>query len=180
MRIRRKILGAVFGAATVAAVLAAPDAAGAQATPAAHVRPDVANIVAIRNIGDNQCLQPTQPVTNVAVVQEPCDPNNASQLWVFTREGSNYQFANVRSGQCLWAFGAGVAGAPVGVEGCRQPPASNEIFNTFTLPDATPMVAQNGFRNTGLCVAVPPGATTGTQMQILPCDGSNAQGWVID
>ena len=32
--------------------------------------------------------------------------------------------------QCLRAFGNGGAGAPVGVEPCRNSPASNEQFNS--------------------------------------------------
>jgi ricin-type beta-trefoil lectin protein len=180
VHIRNRML-ALLGVAA-AAVMAVPGAA--QAAPA-PVAPNAVPVVHIQSQGNGLCLQPTSAAADVAVVQEPCNPTLNLQDWTFQRVGSDptYVFVNLASGtECLWAFGNGDAGAPVGVEPCRDNPASNERFNAgLTLPDSVFLESLAGFRHTGQCLTVPPGAVIGSQMQIRPCRPANVsvEGWNI-
>ena len=155
-------------------------AAQAAPAPGAHKGPLASVFSPIRNVGDNECIQPTAPVANVPVIQLPCNGSTA-QGWEFLQVKSNiYKFVNQASGECLWAFGSGTSGAPVGVEDCGND--SNLQFNAnSSLPNVVALEARNGFRETNLCVAIPgpAGRTDEVQLQILPCDGSLAQRWVV-
>jgi hypothetical protein len=184
VHVRKRVVVALLGA-VAAAVMAMPGTAQAAPAPVVHVTPNNTGIVRIQSQGDtSMCLQPTSPDPNVPVVQAQCD-GTAIQNWQFVQLGSDptYKFVNQASGtQCLWAFGNGDAGAPVGVEPCRNPPASNQQFNSgLTLPDSVFLESLIGFRHTGQCVTVPPGqvGVVGTQMQIRPCRPPNVslEGW---
>jgi hypothetical protein len=179
---RSRISKALLGAAAVA-VTAVPGTAQAAPTPAAPAAPPTMGVVKIQSQGNRLCLQPTSADTNVPVVQTQCRPGLDLQDWLFQKLGSGptYRFVNAASGACLWAFSPD-AGSPVGVEDCGGSPFSNTEFNSgLNLPDSVFLESLVGFRHTGQCLTVPPGAVDGTQMQVRPCQPANVsvEGWNI-
>lgn len=185
MHIRKRISGALLGAAAAAA-MAVPGTAQAAPTPAAPAAPPTTGFVKIQSQGDlDMCLQPTSANLDVPVVQKKCQPGLDLQDWQFQKLGSGptYRFQNVASGGCLWAFEPD-AGSPVGVEDCGVSPFSNTEFNSgLNLPDSVFLESLIGFRHTGQCLWVPPGfkGVEGTQMQVRPCRPQDVslEGWNI-
>lgn len=180
MNLSRRKLGLVASIATAAAVVAGGGTA-AQASPASagHVKPFAGVFNPIRNVGNNLCLQPVNPVPNSPVVQEPCD-GGAMQGWQYIHDDAHggWLFVNQASGACLNAFIKAENGAPFGLSACRS--VSNERFFTNLLPSVTTVESLIGGKRTGLCLDVP-GASgaPGLQMQLWGCNGTLAQRWVI-
>ncbi|MEC3982703.1 RICIN domain-containing protein [Amycolatopsis sp. H20-H5] len=136
----------------------------------------------IKNSGSSLCLQPEGGSTaeTAAIVQMPCDRNNAAQGWLEQRVGSHhYMFLNQASGFCFDAFGGAVNGTRLLQGECKR--ISNEEYNTnVDLPNVTILESRIGFRDTGFCVDVPGGrADVGLAMQIFRCNGTPAQRWVV-
>ncbi|MEZ0110492.1 hypothetical protein ABH920_004507 [Catenulispora sp. EB89] len=190
-----KIFGLLAPAvALTAAAVAGTGAAAAQAAPApashagSHVvKPFDGVFEPIRNVGNNLCLEPTQPAgPNSPVLQEPCaqpgTPGNdfILQGWqTIQLSGSTYKFINNGSGACLFAFTSAHNGAPMGLDTCRN--VSNEEFDAHTtLPNVSVLESKIGFSDTGFCMDVPGASTnTGLQLQLFNCNGTLAQRWVI-
>lgn len=180
MNLSRRKLGLVASIATAAAVVAG-GATAAQASPASagHVKPFAGVFNPIRNVGDNLCLQPVNPVPNSPVVQEPCD-GSPSQGWQYIHDDSHggWMFVNQASGACLNAFIKPENGAPIGLAECSA--FTNDHWNpSNTLPNVVSLQSRIGGTN-GFCLDVPGAASTpGLQMQLWNCNGTLAQRWVV-
>jgi hypothetical protein len=167
-------------------LVAGGTAASAQPAGSASVTPKLGSgFNAIRNVGDNLCLEPEgqSTVEFASIVQEPCVTSgleSIAQGWEYIRTGTNhFRFKNQLSGFCFDAFDGAFNGARLLQGTCV--PISNEEYNTGTsLPAVTKIESRERFRDTGYCVDVP-GAqwTPGLAMQIYRCNGTPAQVWVI-
>lgn len=181
MNLSRRKLGLVASIATAAAVVAGGGtAAQASSASAGHVKPFAGVFNPIRNVGDNLCLQPVNPVPNSPVVQEPCD-GSAMQGWEYIHDDTHFGwwFVNQASGACLNAFIKAENGAPIGLDVCSA--VSNEHWDpTNTLPNVVSLISRIGGRDNGFCLDVPGAANTpGLQMQLWGCNGTLAQRWVV-
>ena len=180
MNLSRRKLGLVASIATAAAVVAGGGtAAQASSASAGHVKPFAGVFNPIRNVGDNLCLQPVNPVPNSPVVQEPCD-GTPIQGWEYMHDPlGGFVFVNQASGDCLNAFIKAENGAPIGIDTCRS--VSNERWDpTLPLPNVVSLISRIGGSDTGFCLDVPGAETTpGLQMQLFSCNGTLAQRWVV-
>lgn len=184
MNLSRRKLGLVASAASVATMAAALVAGGgavaqASSAPAGHITPFAGVFHPMRNVGDNLCLQPVNPVPNSPVVQEPCD-GSAMQGWQYVHDPlGGYDFINQASGACLNAFIKAENGAPVGLDTCRS--VSNERWDPAApLPNVTSLQSMIGGRDNGYCLDVPGASNAlGLQVQLWTCNGTLAQRWVI-
>jgi len=185
MNLSRRKLGLMASAASVATMAAAVVAGGgavaqASSASAGHVKPFAGVFNPIRNVGDNLCLQPVNPVPDSPVVQQRCD-GSAMQGWQYIHDDSHggWLFVNQASGACLNAFIKAENGAPVGLAPCSA--FSNDHWDpSNSLPNVVSLQSRIGGRDNGFCLDVPGAANTpGLQMQLWTCNGTLAQRWVV-
>jgi hypothetical protein len=127
-----------------------------------------------------KCLQPANNSTSpgAAIVLEPCDRNNASQLWSAVAAGGNIvRYFNEHSTLCLDARGAAANGTPVQQWTCDSITNENWQYaqnNGAIVPSVISRVSGTG----QYCLDVPDGQTdAGVAVQIYACNGTDAQQW---
>lgn len=193
MQVRNKIYGGLLAVAAAvalgvsgagaanAATQSVQNTTSAAAGYASSVKPLVGVFHAIRNVGDNLCLQPQSTADTASIIQMPCD-GSALQGWQDRQISSqHYNFINQASGECMDAFDGAFDGARVLQTQCsgNVGNSNQQYFAGATLPAVVSLESRVGFRDTGFCVDVPgQNPTPGLAVQLFSCNGTLAQLWV--
>lgn len=150
----------------------------AVATPAS-----AATDVIIQNQGNLKCLEPLSGLLDpgVPIVQAPCVPGRAEQLWnrVFDGSGSGVlQYRNKATSLCMDARGGATNGTPIQQWTCNT--ISNEKWTDAGFVPAFTRVLSRVSGSSSHCLDNPlQGNADNAGMQLFACNGTVAQQWFI-